>query len=109
MKDHRLIDERSLAFGRLIAEKLRANPALAGQARSNLERWLKDCSDRSRATLIEWQEMLDGPLDELLSVLTASDGRAVRLRQSNPFAGVLTPDERFAILREFQARESRAA
>jgi len=26
MKDHRLIDERSLAFGRLIAERLRENP-----------------------------------------------------------------------------------
>ena len=109
MKDHRLIDERSLAFARLIAAKLRKEPALLERARGNLERWLKDCSDRSRATLIEWQGMLDGPLDKLLSVLTGSDERAVRLRQSNPFAGVLTPDERFGILREFQARESRAA
>ena len=109
MKDHHLIDERSLAFSRLIAGKLRANPALVERARGNLDRWLLDCSERLRPALLEWQELLAGPLEELLSFLTSTEERAVRLRQSSPFAGFLTPDERFAILREFQTRESHAA
>ncbi len=109
MIDHRLIDERSLAFSRLIACKLRADPALAQRAGGNLERWLRDCSERSRPALLEWQALLAGPLDELLSVLASPEERAVRLRQSNPFAGLLTPNERWAILRDFQNRDATAA
>ena len=109
MKDHRLIDERSLAFERLIAAKLRDEPALIEKARGNLARWLETCSDGVRPALLEWQRLLAGPFDELLALLEATDERATRLRQSSPFAGALTPGERFAILREFQTRESRAA
>jgi hypothetical protein len=109
MKDHRLIDERSLAFSRLIAVKFRADPVLVQRGRDNLERWLRDCSERSLPALLEWKVLLAGPLDEVLSVLTSSDERAVRLRQSNPFAGLLTPNERWAILRDFQNRDATAA
>ncbi len=109
MKDHRLIDERSLAFSRLIAEKLQANPALIQHARGNLQRWLQTCSERSRPALLEWRDLLDGPLETLLALLTSREERAAQLRQSSPFAGILTPEERFAILRDFQTREPRAA
>ena len=109
MKDHRLIDERSLAFDRLIAAKLRQDPALVAKARGNLARWLATCSARTRPALLEWQRLLDGPLDDLLTFLEATGERATRLRQSSPFCGILTPEERLAILREFQARESAAA
>ena len=108
MKDHRLIDERSLAFSSLIAGKLRADPALVQHARVNLERWLRDCSERSRPALLEWRALLYGPLDELLSFLTSTQERAVRLRQSSPFAGLLTPEERWSVLRDFQARDATA-
>jgi hypothetical protein len=109
MKDHRLIDERSLAFCRLIARKLDANPALVDTARANVKRWLATCSPGVRPALLEWQAALDGPPHAVRALLLCADERAVRLRQSNPFAGVLTPAERSAILSEFQARESAAA
>lgn len=109
MKDHRLIDERSLAFHRLVAEKLRTCPALLDLARANLERWETSASPRVRPVLAEWRALIDSTLDELLAVLTGEDERATRLRQSSPFAGALTSGERFSILREFQTRESRAA
>ena len=109
MKDHRLIDERSLAFDRLIAAKLRAEPALVEKARGILARWLETGSARARPALLEWQRLLSGPLDELLVILEAADERATRLRQSSPFCGILTQEERFHIIREFQARESAAA
>ncbi len=106
MKDHRLIDERSLAFDRLIAAKLRSNPALVEMARGNLARWLETGSDGVRPDLLEWQRVLSGPFDELLALLEATHERATRLRQSSPFCGILTPEERLGIIRDFQARES---
>ena len=109
MKDHRLVDQRSLAFDRLIAKKLRANPALVEKARINLARWLKASDPRSALDLAEWQRLLDGPFPELLAMLEATDERATRLRQSSPFCGILTPAERIAIIREYQKRESVAA
>ena len=108
MKDHRLIDERSLAFCRLVAEKLRTDPTLVQHARGNLERWLPDCSKRTRPALIEWRALIDGPMDELLRVLTSPDERGAQLRQSSPFAGILTPEERALILRDFQIRDANA-
>jgi hypothetical protein len=109
MKDHRLIDERSLAFDRLIVEKLRRDPTLVDKARANLSRWLQTYDQRSVPTLLEWQRLLDGPFVELLAILESTGERAARLRQSSPFCGILTPAERLAIIREFYARESVAA
>ena len=109
MKDHRLIGERSLAFHRLIAAKLRADPALLGLALANLDRWEAGASPRLLPVLAEWRALLAGPPDELLTVLTGENERSARPRQSSPFAGALTSGERFAVLREFQTRKSRAA
>ena len=109
MKDHRLIDERSLAFGRAVAAKIAADPALVDLARANLTRWLETVSPRTRPALLEWRAILDGPPDQLLTLLRSSEERAVRLRQSSPFAGALSTAERTAILTEFQRREATAA
>lgn len=109
MKDHRLIDERSLAFHRLIVGKLRADPTLVAMAHSNIERWLQTCSPGVRLTLLEWQELLGTPFEKLLAFLESSGERATRLRQSSPFCGILTESERLAIIREYHARESAAA
>ena len=109
MKDHRLIDERSLAMHRLIAEKLRANPALAERAAANAGRWLETCAPGARGALLEWQRLLGGPREALLALLESPGERATQLRQSSPFAGALSADERNRILLEFHRRESRAA
>jgi hypothetical protein len=109
MKDHRWIDQRSLAFCRLIARKVEANPDLIDIARANVERWLTTCSPGVRRALLEWRTALDQSTEAVMALLLGIDERSVRLRQSNPFAGVLTPNERNAILREFQTRESAAA
>ena len=67
---------------------------------ANVARWLTTCSPRGRGTLLEWDAALqDGAA--ALALLTGTDERAVRLRQSNPFAGVLTNAERNAILLAF--------
>ena len=109
MNDHRQIDERSLAFDKVIAAKLRENPDLIDKARGNLSRWILTADDSLRPALREWQELLDGSLDLLLSTMESTDERATMLRQSSPFCGILTVEERTQILREYQDRESRAA
>lgn len=51
--------------------------------------------------------MLDGPFERLLALLESEDERATRLRQSSPFCGIVTPDERRAILKRFAAYDTR--
>ncbi len=46
------------------------------------------------AYLNEWQEILDQPWPAVAAFITSFSDKAVRLRQSSPFAGVLTPKER---------------
>lgn len=90
---------------RLVAAKVRADPALVDRARDILERWLVSASPRTRPALLEWRALLDGGLDSILPVLEGDDERCTRLRQSSPFCGILTRGERTRILLEFHRRE----
>jgi len=109
MKDHRLIDDRSLEFGRAVAARLAAQPELIARARATVTRWLTTCSPHVRPALQEWLAALNGPTEGVMAVLTGRDERAVRLRQSNPFAGVLSQSERNAILRRFESYDAATA
>jgi hypothetical protein len=60
------------------------------------------------STLEEWSCILAGDADSVIELLLSGDERATRLRQSNPFAGVLSNTQRNAILREYQARDKAA-
>src|SRR5438445_7523534 len=51
----------------------------------------------------EWREILDRPWPEIAALITDADEPAVRLRQSSPFAGVLTPGERRRVYEAFRA------
>ncbi|MBD7919378.1 helix-turn-helix domain-containing protein [Cellulomonas sp. Sa3CUA2] len=90
---------RSLHLAYAIAGKLVQDPALVDVARQNLERMrARHTRGRPAQWLAQWQELLDGPLDELLIALTSPSQRSRELRQNSPFAGVLTDDERRAAL-----------
>ncbi len=106
MKDHRLIDERSLALGAAIARGLEDHPSWIPHAQQTLERWLVTADPRVRPALLEWRALLSGPVADLIVVLTGPDERSMRLRQSNPFAGVLPISERNEIFRRFARHES---
>lgn len=101
MRTHEWIDQRSLALHQAVATKLEAQPDLLEVARANLERWL---ANSSAATLQEWRRLLNSlPLPELLALLRSSGEQAARLRQSSPFAGLLSPTERQAILDRYES------
>jgi hypothetical protein len=103
VSSHRRIDERSLALHRAVAEKLRAHPELPEIARENLARWSRTAG-RSLPYLEEWQRILDGPADELLERIGREGEYMTALRQSSPFAGVLSPAERWAIYERFERK-----
>jgi hypothetical protein len=96
VRSHAWIDRRSLALHEAVASKLDERPELVEHARTNLARWL---ANGPSAALEEWRDLLErATLGELTALLRSPDESATRLRQSNPFAGVLSPEERQAIL-----------
>ena len=104
MRSHEWIDQRSLALHEAVAAKLEAQPQLVEVARANLQRWL---STNPAAALREWWQMLEvTPLPALLALLRSPGDEAARLRQSSPFAGLLTPMERQAILNDYESRRA---
>lgn len=104
MRSHDWIDRRSLALHELVATKLEADPALLDVARSNLTRWL---AAHPTGALVEWRHLLEvTSLPQLVALLRSTSETAVRLRQSSPFAGLLTQAERQAILRRYESRRA---
>ena len=80
------------------------SPAAAGEpdcldkARSVLAKWMTWCDASVRPAFEEWRAILDVPISGVFAVLEGVDERSMRLRQSSPFGGILTPAERTAIL-----------
>jgi len=99
VRDHQSIDRRSLALAQAIVAKIDANPMPGVHlALSNITRW---CADHDVPCYLEWREILQRPWPEVRATLLDDTEEGRRLRQSNPFAGVLTPHERWAIYRSF--------
>ena len=100
MKTHQQIDRRSLALARAIAEKVDRDPQRGLRiARDNCRRWLEQYDSPVNR---EWWEILQQPWEQIREILLGESDNSRRLRQSSPFAGVLTPRERWAIYRKFQ-------
>jgi len=100
MSDHQRIDRQVAAMHRVIAERLRSGDLTPlERARSNLERWERQFGGVLPAAYAEWVAILDSSPESVLAVLEGDDQDAVRIRSSSPFTGVLSPRERWEILR----------
>lgn len=98
---HDVVDRRSLAFHRLIAAKIEAEPELVEVASRNIDRWKHQ--GRAEVYLSEWERVLQGGVGEVVRVLRSTGQRATRLRQSSPFVGILAQEERDGILRAYNS------
>lgn len=98
---HRIIEARSLAMHCLVASKIAADPSLLDRARANLASWRARYGDSPPRALDEWQAILERPWPEIAGLITDPGETAARLRQSSPFAGVLTPAERRRVYEAF--------
>jgi hypothetical protein len=100
---HRIIEARSLAMHCLAARKIDKNPKLLAEARDTLKKWRSRYVGDTPRALDEWAAILKSPWPEIAALITDPGERATRLRQSTPFAGVLSPKERERIYAAFRA------
>ena len=100
---HRLHEARSLAMHAAIARKIEREPALLKKARDNLQRWRQlEAHQPTPKWLKEWNVLLKRPWSEIASLIMEPSERAARLRQSSPFAGLLSAVERQRIYEAFR-------
>jgi len=100
--DHQHLDARSLALHSLVARKIMADPELLNQARGNLARWKLNAPQPLPSYFEEWERILGRRPAEVAGFLVSMSEDATRLRQSSPFAPLLTPDERDRIYTAFR-------
>lgn len=101
MNSHQEIDQRSLALHRLLTEKIRQDPALFENVKRTLAHWRKTVCANSQPYLEEWQRLVDLGTEECLAVATEDSERANAMRQASPFCGILTNEERWEFLLEW--------
>jgi hypothetical protein len=86
-------EQRSLLMHRLVADRLRQSPSdVMRFGLDNLQRWRQgglDCDD-----FVVWDRLLHSEPERLLETLESDNEDACRLRQSSPFAGLLSEEER---------------
>jgi len=100
---HRVVETRSLAMHCLIARKINAAPGLLEIARRNLSEWRARYGDSVPPAFEEWRIILDRPWPAIAALITDPGESSARLRQSSPFAGILTPAERRRVYEAFRA------
>ncbi len=98
---HHATEARSLALHRLIAQKIQRDPALLNRATDNIARWKTLVSQNSQPYILAWEVLLRQGLAACLLVATEDSAHANAMRQCSPFAGVLSPQERWQFLREW--------
>ena len=94
---HQFLDKVNLAYHQEIAARLRVTPEdILARARSNLKRWLvAHAGTGTGRALEEWQTLIETrTISELIVIITEDSDEGQRLRQSTPFVGVLSAQER---------------
>lgn len=100
-RTHRVPELQSLAYHRLVAERL--DDSIVESARERLRRWRVE--DRIHPRWAEaWERILAFPLPRLRAAISADTVRGRELRQSSPFAGILNEQERQRLRRAVEDR-----
>jgi excisionase family DNA binding protein len=100
-RGHRTAELQALAYHRLVAERL--HERLVEDARRRLRRWRAEGRIDPRSG-DEWERILASPPSRIARTIRADSPRARRLRQTSPFAGALTEQERRALTRAVEER-----
>ena len=74
-------------------------------ALANIDRWYGTAGS-TRAYLDEWRRILAQPVELVMAAMVEDSEEMTALRQSTPFSGILTPQERWAVYRQFQEDRS---
>lgn len=101
MDPHRRAEHRSLAYHRAIAARLPAEPALLENARLRVMDWRRTGEVHARYADV-WAAVLVLPLELARAALVAETEAMTAARQSSPFAGALSPRERWRLFRSVE-------
>ena len=97
---HPHIDARSLEMAKIIVQRIDDDPTLIEVA----HRYLGD-EERRHGKLCrasrEWRKILTRPWSEIRRLLLDESDEGQRLRSSKPFAGIVTEEERLAIIERY--------
>lgn len=96
LPDHRKAERRSLRYHAAIAARLTIDPTIVVRAKQRVERWLAD-GTVARHYAEGWRAQLAAPPESLRAFLIDPSETARAFRQVSPFAGVLSPRERWAL------------
>lgn len=100
-RGHRVAELQALAYHRVVADRL--NDHLIHTARRRLDRWRKEKRIHPRWA-DEWESLLSKSLPQIARAISADTPRARSLRQTSPFAGVLSEQERRRLVRAVEER-----
>ncbi len=103
MPGHKDLDRKSRLLHQLVAAKIARNPGLWNDARAVLERWRREAGF-SGYYADTWTRLMDAGQHACLAVAVEDSERADALRQSSPFIGLLTGEERIHFLRTWRVR-----
>ena len=91
--------ERSLWIAYAVTGHIVNNPSTAlVLARNNLTVMRQSSRGQARIWLDEWEKLIDGPVEDLLAMLTSRSPKARELRQNSPFSGLLTEERRSQVI-----------
>src|SRR5205085_10894681 len=99
------INRRGLTMACRSAAKIDGDPGREGlaNAREVCARWVEEGNVPAK----EWMAILQRPWPEIRSILLDDSEEGRRLRQNDPFCGILTRAERWEIYREAARNEAR--
>jgi hypothetical protein len=87
----------------VIAAKIMRDPDLLAKPRDNIKRWRGRFGKNPPRWIGQWRRILTLSYREIAALITEPSEEGARLRQSSPFAGMLTAQERRRIYETFRA------
>ena len=94
---HRTAELRSIELHRLVAERL--DEPMVERARTRVQEWLSTDGPEHPVYAQRWLELLARPVGAVAAALTEDTEEMRDMRQNSPFAGVLSDEERLAVIR----------
>ncbi len=89
-----------LELARRIADGLPSHPEWIDHARRTLERWRTSLGDTPAHR--DWDAILDQDVADVIAALLDESEAGHQRRQNSPFAGIVPPQEVWAIKREIR-------
>jgi hypothetical protein len=94
---HELIDQRLYELVKACVAKIDNDPTLITKAKDHVVRHPQQCPQD------DWRNLLALPWPTLRQLLLENSQQGARLRQTVPFAGILSNSERHRIFQQFSA------